>query len=328
MDVGGGPMLMALTNTPGVYQPFGNGYYELRFANGAFSGRDQAGRLWVFQKLPALFDDDFFPLASIVDSTGKNRVDFHYDVYDRFSPNPVQPPFSTSQLSMRELVLREISHSPDASGRCARYRIQFEYATFAGLNYPVPYPQLLGLDFQAGRPRPHTRILRSVRVRSNLNPSCESLILPTDRTVAQRRPRPWSYDAKLAGNAQVMGRTGLRTGRIWINPALKQGTKAFWETYWHEWMHSALTPTSGPFVGFRQSARIWFKDNSHLLNWGEEALAEYSGTGLALKSVVYPVKAGYVTGWRVAFEGTEYAGILAGSFYGRYYLNTQLDSGK
>jgi hypothetical protein len=122
-DLGSGPMLMALTNTQGVYQPFGNGYYELRFDGTSFTGHDASGRLWVFQNIPALFDDDFYPLLSIVDPTGKNRVDFHYDVYDKFSQRPVQPPFNTSELSMRELVLREITHSPDPSGRCPKYRI-------------------------------------------------------------------------------------------------------------------------------------------------------------------------------------------------------------
>ena len=187
VDMGNGPTVMAPTDTANVYQPFGNGYYELRFTGFAFIGRDASGRVWTFETIPALADNDFYALTTIADSTGKNRVDFHYDVYDKFSPDPVQFPPDLSQLSMRELVLREITHSPVVYDEalklsCPKYRIQLDYVTWPGLNYPVPYPHLLSLDFQAGRPRAHTRLLHSVKVRSNINTSCLSFILPTDRT--------------------------------------------------------------------------------------------------------------------------------------------------
>src|SRR5262249_42863955 len=125
VDIGNGPMLMSRTNIPGVYQTFSNGYFELTSVGPAFIGRDASGRAWVFQKLPALYDDDFFPLVRIEDASGNNRVEILYDVYDRFSPDPVSP--NQSELSMRELVLREIRYSHDASGTCPKYRIELDY---------------------------------------------------------------------------------------------------------------------------------------------------------------------------------------------------------
>jgi RHS repeat-associated protein len=182
LDTGSGPTLMARTDTSGVYQPFGAGYFELKFDGSTFTGHDAAGRRWVFAHVPGLFDDDFYALASVVDVTGKNRVDFFYDVYDRFSPNPLRPPFLPGDFSMRELVLREITHSHDVTGRCPKYRIQLEYTTWPGLVWPVQYPNLLGVDFHEGRPRAHKHLLDRVKVRSNINTSCQSFVLPTDRT--------------------------------------------------------------------------------------------------------------------------------------------------
>jgi len=222
VDTGSGPMLMARTETAGVYQPFGSGYFELRFDGTTFTGRDATGRRWVFAHVPGLFDDDFYALASIVDVTGKNRVDLAYDVYDRFSPNPLRPPFVPGEFSMRELVLREITHSPDVTGRCAKYRIQLEYTTWSGLVYPVSYPNLLGVDFQAGRPRAHTRLLDRVKVRSNINTACQSLILPTERTyVIQYAPDELTGQPRLA-KVDVFGRNDPTT-----NPATAMPVVAY-----------------------------------------------------------------------------------------------------
>jgi RHS repeat-associated protein len=173
VDIGTGPMLMSPTETSSIYQTFADGYFELRqVSNVAFVGRDANGWTWLFEKLPALYDDDFFPLVSIVDGTGVNRVNLNYDVYDKFSPNPVVFPYSPAELSMRELVLREVSYSHDASGTCPKYRIELGYTKWQFLNYPVPYPDLIGVDIQAGHARAHTRILSSVTLRSNASPLC------------------------------------------------------------------------------------------------------------------------------------------------------------
>jgi hypothetical protein len=171
LDIGGGPMLMASTNTPGVYQPFGNGYYELRFANDAFTGRDGNGRLYVFQRLPALFNDDFFALVRIQDASGINRVDLQYDVFDRFSPEPVVPPFTNAQLSARELVLRELAYSHDASGTCPKYRVQLTYSAA---------PSQLGFEIVGGRPRSRTRLLENITLLTCASTTCEASALRTE----------------------------------------------------------------------------------------------------------------------------------------------------
>lgn len=103
MDTGSGPTLMAATESPNVFQPFGNGYFQLTSVRGGFIGRDAQGRTWTFRTVPALFDADFFPLMSIVDAGGTNRVDFRYEVFDKFSPDPITPPFNPDEVSMREL---------------------------------------------------------------------------------------------------------------------------------------------------------------------------------------------------------------------------------
>jgi YD repeat-containing protein len=191
VDAGRGPMLMSVTDTAGVYQSFSNGYFELRqVGNTAFTGQDASGRAWVFQKLPALYDDDFFPLVRIVDASGQNRVDFVYDVYDRFSPNPIRFP-SQNELSMRELVLREINYAHDQSGTCPKYRIQLGYTKWQLPNYPVSYPDLIALDIKEGRPRARTRVLSSVMLRSNADTLCLNSLpqIPTLHEIAERTYR-------------------------------------------------------------------------------------------------------------------------------------------
>lgn len=174
VDTGSGPTLMAATESPNVFQPFGNGYFQLTSVRGGFIGRDAQGRTWTFRTVPALFDADFFPLMSIVDAGGTNRVDFRYEVFDKFSPDPITPPFNPDEVSMRELVLAEITHSHDSSGACPKYTIHFDYIPWTNLNYPVFYPNLLGLDFAAGRPRARTKLLQNVQVQSNASTSCAS----------------------------------------------------------------------------------------------------------------------------------------------------------
>jgi RHS repeat-associated protein len=180
VDIGEGPMLMSPTSTVGVYQTFSNGYFELKeVGSSTFVGRDASGRVWVFQKLPALYDDDFFPLTQIADVIGSNHVDLLYDVYDKFSTDPVKYPYTPDQLSMRELVLRELRYSHDGSGTCPKYRIELEYRKWENLNYPASYPDILDLDIQAGHPRARSRVLSGVTLQSNANSQCISGGPPT-----------------------------------------------------------------------------------------------------------------------------------------------------
>ena len=65
---------------------------ELRFNAGGFTGRDGAGRLWVFQNIAALLDDSFFALVRVEDASGINRVELEYQVFDKFSSAPITSP--------------------------------------------------------------------------------------------------------------------------------------------------------------------------------------------------------------------------------------------
>jgi RHS repeat-associated protein len=205
VDLGAGPMTMAPTEVAGVYQSLRGAYFELDVRAAQLIGRDGNGRRWFFQQLAPLLDADFYVLTTIIDSTGQNRVDFSYDVYDRFSDAPIRRPFSSSEISMREFVLREIAHSyvpvtgsvtgpeiptngsmepsmiPALGSSCPKYRIQFDYRDWR-LGYPASYPQLLSISFHAGRPRAHTRLLEKVWVRSNTDTACRPRGLHTDRT--------------------------------------------------------------------------------------------------------------------------------------------------
>jgi hypothetical protein len=154
---------MAPTNTAGVFQTFGNGYYELRCAGDGYNGRDAEGRLWIFQKLAVLADDDFFALTRIEDASGINHVDLQYDVFDKFSPDPITT-LNSDQISARELVLRELSYSHDLFGRCPKYRIRLAYSVS-----PVP----LGFEFVTGRPRTRSRLLQSIELLTAAGTNCE-----------------------------------------------------------------------------------------------------------------------------------------------------------
>jgi RHS repeat-associated protein len=182
LDTGGGPTLMVRTATANVFQPFGGGYFELTFDGGAFNGRDSAGRHWRFERLPALLDQDVFALVRITDALGTNRIEFRYDVYDRFSVDPVLPPFLPNRVSMRELLLAEVTHSHDSTGSCPKYRVRLGYRPWLDLKAPAPYPGLIGLDFAEGRPRAHTRILDTVRLESNADTACSAPGRRTERT--------------------------------------------------------------------------------------------------------------------------------------------------
>jgi hypothetical protein len=113
VDIGSGPMLMSPTDTAGVHQTFSSGYFKLvQVANTAFVGRDANGLVWLFEKLPALYNDDFFPLVRISDANGNNRLDLRYDVYDEFSSQSVKrPPSITVVIFCWHILL--ISESMD-----------------------------------------------------------------------------------------------------------------------------------------------------------------------------------------------------------------------
>lgn len=71
-------------------------------------------------------------------------------------------------------------------------------------------------------------------------------------------------------------------GNITINRKLRGNKKLLRETLRHEMLHSSLSPKHGPLKSLRGRIGQFGYDNSHLLRYTEEALAE----GIARRSLV------------------------------------------
>lgn len=86
------------------------------------------------------------------------------------------------------------------------------------------------------------------------------------------------------------------------------------QTLCYEGVHVFFTPR-GPLQNFRADLSMAAYQNSHLLRYVEEAIAESRAqilTGRSLQTgLMFPITNGYVEPWRVIAEG----GILAGGVY-------------
>jgi len=123
--------------------------------------------------------------------------------------------------------------------------------------------------------------------------------------------QPWKYDPQLT---KGWGYT-TSEGDIFIHSALTPGTAKFEEVLAHESVHRALTARSGPLASLRRNATDWFYENSHLLKYSEEALAQGIATGSPLKGLVFPFTHGYeINPLRLVLEGAAYGGGLYGSY--------------
>jgi RHS repeat-associated protein len=184
VDLGGGSMLMAPTESAGVFRAFGSGFYELTASGASFTGRDAEGRQWTFERIPALGDDELFPLARIEDASGVNRVDLRYEVFEE------------PKLGARELVLREVSYSHDASGQCPKYRIRLGYSV-------APAP--LGLEVVRGRLRSRSRLLRKIELVTAAETDCRASSLRTEATYEiEYQPDPMTGQPRLV-SVQMRG---------------------------------------------------------------------------------------------------------------------------
>jgi hypothetical protein len=135
----------------------------------------------------------------------------------------------------------------------------------------------------------------------------------SDGIDAYRARRPPPYQSGPTNGA--MGFTNPRTGQITINSALQPGTKDFTETLFHEQVHRFLVPTRGPLLTFRLNRAEWFWENSHLLKYSEEALAETYGTLNPFRGLAFPFTHGYnIDPVHLVLEGELYGGALYGSF--------------
>lgn len=83
----------------------------------------------------------------------------------------------------------------------------------------------------------------------------------------------------------------------------------------HEQVHHFFTPR-GPLQGIRADFSMWAYNNSHLLRYMEEAIAESYAQlrtgGSLLTGLKFPIENGYVDLWRVLLEA---GGLIGGSIW-------------
>jgi len=107
----------------------------------------------------------------------------------------------------------------------------------------------------------------------------------------------------------VLGATDA-LGNITIQNGLTG--KVFQETLDHEFVHRVLSPADGLFAETRAQLRMAGYQNSELLRFTEEAIAETYATGSLSKGIRHPLENGYgITIGGLAAESTALGGITA-----------------
>jgi len=113
-------------------------------------------------------------------------------------------------------------------------------------------------------------------------------------------------DPALAGT-RILGYT-TPDGRVFLQPGLSREQQV--PTLRHESVHAFFTPQgSGPVATFRQSLGQWGYDNSQLLRFTEEAIAETYASGNVLQGLRHPFVNGYVSPQGVILEGAGLIGV-------------------
>ena len=127
-------------------------------------------------------------------------------------------------------------------------------------------------------------------------------------------------DPQLAGTG-TLGYT-LPNGSVYLQPGLPRVQQV--ETLRHEGVHAFLSVTDdATFALPRQSLGMWGYNNSNLLRWGEEALAQGIATRSFIEGVKFPIVNPYgISIPRLGAEGAIVGGGIFGSWYGTYRLST------
>jgi hypothetical protein len=112
------------------------------------------------------------------------------------------------------------------------------------------------------------------------------------------------------------------SGQIFLRPGLTPAEAA--STLRHESVHAFLSvPNGAPLAAARQNLGMWGYNNSHLLRFTEEALAEGYATRSVLQGIRHPIVNGYgISLPRLAAE----TGVVGGVVGGGIYLGTQAGS--
>jgi hypothetical protein len=131
-----------------------------------------------------------------------------------------------------------------------------------------------------------------------------------------RMMRMPATDATLSGTP-TLGYT-LPNGSVFIQPGLSTAERVL--VMRHEAVHAWLSPRgNGAFTAFRQNLGQWGYNNSQLLRYTEEALAQGYATRSVLQGAQFPLANGYVTGSGLLLEG----GVVGAGAYGLYELGTR-----
>lgn len=128
-------------------------------------------------------------------------------------------------------------------------------------------------------------------------------------------------EASLAGT-RILGYT-TPSGDVFLQPGLSRAEQI--STLQHESVHAFFTPAGdGPLATFRQNLGQWGYDNSQLLRYSEEAIAETYSSGSLLQGLRHPLVNGYgITPGGLFLEG----GVVGGGLFGVGYLGYQIGGG-
>ncbi len=140
-------------------------------------------------------------------------------------------------------------------------------------------------------------------------------------TAAAKTLKLPATDATIAGS-KTLGYT-TPNGSVFLQPALSRSVQA--STLRHEGVHSFFSPKgSGSVATFRQNLGQWGYDNSQLLRFTEEAIAETYGSGSLIQGLRHPLMNGYgISAGGLSLEG----GAIGGGILGAGYLGYQLGGG-
>lgn len=129
-------------------------------------------------------------------------------------------------------------------------------------------------------------------------------------------------DATIAGT-RTLGYT-TPNGNVFLQPGLSRAEQL--TTLRHESVHAFFSPRgSGPVATFRQNLGQWGYDNSQLLRFTEEVIAETYGSGSLLQGLRHPLVNGYgISGSGLLIEG----GAVGAGLFGAGYLGYQLGGGE
>jgi RHS repeat-associated protein len=129
------------------------------------------------------------------------------------------------------------------------------------------------------------------------------------------RSRWWQY-----GNTKgALGETS-KFGDITVQPGL--GGRTLSETVRHETVHKLLSPLLGPRSGlrlWRADLSMWGYNNSHLLRFTEEFLAETAATLNPAQGARFAFSNYSISAARLAAEGGGYLAVLGAGYGTGYY---------